>query len=70
MTASQLLARATREANSTGLLPVSFPKGSTTAAAPKIPVQCNLKLASCRKWLALAEKRLNLKEARVVSAKR
>ena len=32
---------------------------------PKIPVLCNLKLPSCRKWLALAEMRVHIKEARL-----
>ncbi len=40
----------------------SFPE---QPAAPGIPVGCNLKLASCRKWLALAEKRSQLVQAAV-----
>ncbi len=62
MTASQLLARAEREAS--GVVLVGLPK--SPAAPSQISVRCNLKLASCRHWLALAKNRL-LKEPRRVS---
>jgi len=57
MTAAALIARSSREANGLSLL----------LAAPlmrvrsKVDVRCNLKLASCRKWLALAETRMGLR---------
>jgi hypothetical protein len=68
MTAGQLIGRATREAAGVGVIAVR----ATPAPAPagekrKVPVQCNLKLPSCKKWLALAEKREALKEARLTS---
>ena len=66
MTASQLLARAEREAS--GVVAVGLPR--SPAAQPQIAVQCNLKLASCRHWLALAKNRLRLKEARITTARR
>ncbi len=56
MTAAQLIARSAREAEGAALVTAALPGG--TALAPKVPVHCNLKLASCRRWLALAEKRL------------
>lgn len=66
MTASQLLARSEREAS--GVVEVAL---SRPAAAPsQIPVRCNLKLASCRHWLALAKSRLRQKEARIATARR
>jgi hypothetical protein len=68
MTASQLLARASREAEGLGAAAVAtgaLPKSS--GAPPKIAVRCNLGLASCRHWLAMAERRLAVK-ARLVSS--
>ena len=68
MTASQLLARASREAEGLGAAAIAtgaLPKSS--GASPKIAVRCNLGLASCRHWLALAERRLAVK-ARLVSS--
>jgi hypothetical protein len=68
MTASQLLARASREAEGLGAAAVAtgaLPKSS--GASSKIAVRCNLGLASCRHWLAMAEKRLAVK-ARLVSS--
>ncbi len=68
MTASELLARASREAEGLGNRAVTMgalPKSS--GASSKIAVRCNLGLASCRHWLALAEKRLAVK-ARLVSS--
>ena len=41
---------------------VSLPQA---AAASDIVVRCNLKLASCKKWLALAEKRSHIAQAAV-----
>jgi hypothetical protein len=65
MTASQLVARAGREAEGAGrVLPAAFPG---VKAGPKIAVRCNIKLPSCRKWLSLAEKRVGLKEARLAA---
>ena len=69
MTASQLLARASREAEGQGAAAVAtgaLPK-PCGAPPPKIAVRCNLGLASCRHWLALAERRLAVK-ARLVSS--
>ncbi len=57
MTAEQLVERAKREAAGLKPLPI-FASAKTAAAHPKIKVRCNLKRASCRKWLALAKKRL------------
>lgn len=68
MTASQLIARAAREAKGVGLAKFALP--GAKAAGSKIPVRCNLNLASCRKWLALAEKRLAVKEPRLASTRR
>jgi hypothetical protein len=68
MTASQLLARASREAEGLGAAAVAtgaLPKPS--GASSKIAVRCNLGLASCRHWLAMAERRLAVK-ARLVSS--
>ena len=55
MTASDLLARASREAEGAGVVAASL--GKPPAAHAGIAVRCNLNLASCRHWLALAEKR-------------
>lgn len=72
MTASQLIARASREATGTGAGTIAVaavgPAASATASKPKIALQCNLKLPSCKRWLALAEKREARKEARLTSA--
>ena len=68
MTASQLLARASREAEGLGDAAVAMgalPKPSGNSS--KITVRCNLGLASCRHWLALAEKRVAM-SARLVSS--
>ena len=65
MTASQLLARASREAEGLSVATGALPKSS--GASPKIAVRCNLGLASCRHWLAMAERRLAVK-ARLVSS--
>jgi hypothetical protein len=63
MSAEQLIDRAKREAAGLNPLPlVALAKAKS--AHPKINVRCNLRLASCRKWLALAKKRLARKIAR------
>ena len=61
MTASGLLARAEREASGLDITLAERPK--PTAIPPGIAVHCHLALASCRHWLALAEKRLVQPEA-------
>jgi hypothetical protein len=48
--------KSSQEAEPAGSI-IPFPE---QPAAPDIPVLCNLKLASCRKWLALADKRSQL----------
>jgi hypothetical protein len=67
LTVSQLIERASREAGAAGALPAPQTR-TTTAAGLKINVSCNLKLPSCRKWVALAKKRLSGAEARLISA--
>ena len=65
MTAADLIARAQRDiAAEPGSEAGIEPNSETIAAAkqsarraPKITVACNLKLPSCRRWLALAERR-------------
>jgi len=60
MTARQLIDRSSREAERGG--PINVALTSSPLAIPQKPriaVRCNLQLASCRKWLALAEARLN-----------
>jgi hypothetical protein len=68
MTAGGLIARANRDSGPQSDRPdggfAAAVKAGPTAR-PKIAVQCNLKLASCRKWLALAERRASLREARL-----
>lgn len=63
MTAAQLIAKAEREIEGGGVVTAA------AAASPKISLRCNLKLASCRKWLALAGKRLGLGRARLAEAR-
>ena len=65
MTASQLLARASREAEGPDLTVAVRPR--PPAVPSGILVHCKLGLASCRHWVALAEKRLAVKAARLVS---
>jgi hypothetical protein len=68
MTASQFLARATREAEGLGDAAIATgPLPKPSGASPKISVRCNVGLASCRHWVALAEKRLAVRAARLVS---
>jgi hypothetical protein len=62
MTAAALIDRSSRETAGAGS---QFKTAPLKSEKPKIAVLCNLKLASCRKWLALAEKRMVLKEARL-----
>ncbi len=63
MTAAGLIERARREAEGVGS--AFNAAAAVNGTKPKIAVHCNLKLASCRKWLALAEKRVAKKEARL-----
>jgi len=58
MTAAGLIDRSSREAEGVGS---GFTAASSKAARPKVDVRCNLKLASCRKWLALAERRMGMR---------
>jgi hypothetical protein len=59
MTAGELIEKSAREAEGVGL--------NFTAAASrsnmvgKVDVRCNLKLASCRHWLALAQRRMGIR---------
>jgi hypothetical protein len=63
MTAEDLIDRAKREA--AGLQPLPITASAKSASRiPQIKIRCNLKRASCRKWLALAKKRLARKTAR------
>ena len=69
MSAEQLIDRANREAAGLKPLPlVALAKAKS--APPQIKVRCNLKLASCRKWLALAKQRLARKVARTERGER
>ena len=61
MTASDLLARAEREAAGLDVTLAAHPKPA--AVPPGLALPCHLALASCRHWLALAEKRLVQPEA-------
>ncbi len=56
MTAAALIERSSREAEGVGSQFSAAPLSK--AAKSNIDVRCNLQLASCRKWLALAEKRM------------
>jgi hypothetical protein len=69
MTAAALIGRASRETGGPAW-PVRPAAPLLNAQAsqgekPKIAVLCNMKLPSCRKWLALAEMRTDIKEARL-----
>ncbi len=66
MTASQLLARASREAEGPDLTVALQPRAA--AAHTGILIHCKMGLASCRHWVALAEKRLAIKAARSKAA--
>lgn len=63
MSAEQLIERAKREAAGLKPLPV-VALDNAAAQHPKIRVRCNLKRPSCRKWLALAKRRLARGERR------
>lgn len=63
MTAEELIERSKREAAGLKALPLHKLR-KTARKHPEIDVRCNLKLASCKKWLALAKKRLSNKAAR------
>ena len=72
MTASDLIARAARDieadaASIAGLAPdaadIEKAKAVKRAARPKIAVSCDLSLSSCRRWLALATRRVTRKRA-------
>ena len=59
MTAAELIERASREAEGVGTL---FKAGTAPGKVkPNIDVRCNLNLASCRHWLALAERRMGMR---------
>ena len=64
MTAAALIEKSGREAE--GAVQPLNAASASKSASPKIAVRCNLKLASCRHWLALAEKRMGMR--RVVLA--
>lgn len=57
MTAAGLIEKCSHEADGAVQLPGAAPK----PVSSKIDVRCNLKLASCRHWLALAEKRMGMR---------
>ncbi len=59
MTAAALIEKSSREAEGTVQLFSAAPTAKT--ASSKVDVHCNLKLASCRHWLALAEKRMGMR---------
>jgi Transglycosylase-like domain len=72
MTAADLIARAARDietdpASIAGLSPdlaeIQKAKSAKRAARPKIDVSCDLSLPSCRRWLALATRRVTHKRA-------
>jgi hypothetical protein len=65
MTAAGLIERSTREAEGVGAAFKTAGLASTKNPPPEIPVHCNLKLPSCRKWLTLAKRRLSIREARL-----
>ena len=59
MTAGGLIEKARREAEGVGS---NFSAASPSKdGGPKVDVRCNLKLASCRKWLALAKRRMGIR---------
>lgn len=59
MRVEDLIARCQREVSTNGAL-AARPGGTVSAkpAKPQIQVACDLSLASCRRWLALAERRV------------
>ncbi len=63
MTAAGFIERSSREAEGVGS---NFNAAASKGAQqPKIAVRCNLKLPSCRKWLALAGRRMSMREVRL-----
>lgn len=63
MTALELIARAARDisvsaATEAGVTPDGRSSGHRAARKPAIRVRCNLALASCRRWLSLAKRRV------------
>lgn len=64
LTVEDLIARARREIETDGTLEArpsrSSEGGKAVAQKPAITVRCDLGLASCRKWLALAKRRFRL----------
>jgi hypothetical protein len=68
MTAGALIEWASREAEGVGTrFGMAAAKGAQAGTRPAIAVRCNLKLASCRKWLALAQKRKGIVTAGLAS---
>lgn len=65
MTAGDLIAKSARHVGIIGLLSLKPKVRKTARRHPGIRVRCNLGLASCRKWLYLAKKRLARKRARL-----
>jgi hypothetical protein len=63
-TAADMAARASRDlqvaSTSTDWLPVDGRRAANRKKTPKIQVLCELSQASCRKWLALAQRRLKV----------
>ena len=61
MTAGELVEKASREVEGVGTaFGAAVPREAQARAGAAIAVRCNLKLASCRKWLALAQKRMGV----------
>jgi hypothetical protein len=62
MTAAALIEKSSREAAGavrfSSAAQLSSAAQAAKIASPKVDVRCNLKLASCRHWLALAERRM------------
>ncbi len=56
-----LISKANREGSGLGSQP--FVHTGAPGSKPAIEIKCNLRLACCRKWLFLAEKRLAQKAA-------
>jgi hypothetical protein len=76
MTTAALIERLSRETGGAGksfnaaaplfkAVTPQFKAASPQGEAPKIAVLCNLKLPSCRKWLALAETRVRMGRVRL-----
>jgi hypothetical protein len=57
MTVEQLIERCATEANTDGTMTAN-PASTSPTAKPAIAVTCDLGLASCRRWLALAKRRI------------